>query len=86
MKLDTDHSFYLLDGQVVDDGRASLLQRRSVGEQRRDGHFGRHADVAQRRRRVRRRPLRNVQQPLGAVAVLKQVANLSPNKSKFNNN
>ena len=76
LKLDTDHSFYLLDGQVVNNGRAPLLQRRSIGEERRDGHFGRHPDVAQRGRRVRRRPFGNVEQPLGTVAVLEQVADL----------
>jgi len=76
--LDTDHSFYLLDGQIVNNGRAPLLERRSVGEERRDGHFGRHSDVAQWRRRMRCRPLGDVKQPFGAVAVFKQVANLCP--------
>ena len=76
LELDTDHSFYLLDGQIVDDGAAALLQERPVGEQRRHRHFGRHSDVAQWRRRVRRRPLRYVQQPFGTVAVFEQVAHL----------
>lgn len=68
-KLDTDHGFYLLDGQVVDDGRAPLLQGAALRQQRRDGYFGCDADVAQWQCRVRGAPLGDVEQPLGGGAV-----------------
>ena len=80
LELDTDHRFYLLDGQVINNGRAFVLEQSVVGQQRRDSHFGRHADVAQRRGSVRSGPLGNVQQPFGAGTVFKQVAHLKKKK------
>lgn len=59
---DTDHSFYLLAGQIVNDGGADVLQRRARGQQTVHGHLGGRPNVG--RLLVVQRPLGDVQQPL----------------------
>ncbi len=71
LELDTDHCFYLLDGQVINDGTAPVLKQRIIRQQGSDGHFCCNANIAQRRGSMRRCPFRNVQKPLGAGPIFK---------------
>jgi len=43
---DTDHSFYLLAGKIMDDSRTTNLQIFHVREQRVHRNFGRHPYIA----------------------------------------
>lgn len=76
---DTDHSFYLLAGKVVNDSRAANLQIFRVREQRVYRNLGRHpyvadvvADIL-----ILMRPLRYVEQPFRAAEILEHICQLS---------
>lgn len=76
---DTDHSFYLLAGKVVNDGRAADLQIFRVREQRVYRNLSRHpyvadviADIL-----ILMRPLRYVEQPFRAAEILEHICQLS---------
>lgn len=63
--------------------RAPVLQHLVFGQQRVDGHFGRHPYVAHRA--GAQLPFRYVQEPFGSAAVLKQVAHLQTKQNRFDN-
>jgi hypothetical protein len=71
---DTDHSFYLLAGQVVHNGRTKVLQFGTGGQQTVDGYFGGGADVGNLLIVVR--PFGYVEEPFGGVGVFEEVAEL----------
>lgn len=60
---DTDHCFYLLDGQVIDYCTAPVLKERVIRQQGGYGHFCCDTYVTQRQRGVRSCPFRYVQKP-----------------------
>jgi len=47
LELDTDHCFYLLDGQIIDNCTASILKEWIIREQGSNGYFGRNTDITQ---------------------------------------
>lgn len=75
---DTDHSFYLLAGQVVYDSRPPVTQFGVVRQQTVHCHLGSDTDVTDGLVAVL--PLGDVQHPLTTAQVFKEVTHL---KSKF---
>ena len=71
LELDTDHCFYLLDGQVINDCTASVLKQWVIRQQGSYGHLRCDADITQGRGSVWRCPFGNVQKPLGAGPIFK---------------